>query len=240
MTRPLNQPPSLLPGRAWRAISSLAYRTPLYGLTLAGRAPSRINDAPPEFWPGDPIAAAGVLGGTFTVGGHRLALGDNPWARPMEGRQAAADLHGFGWLRDLWALGSEVTAARARELTTDWIETCDKWESIAWRADVLGERLANWFVHYGFLTASADEGFRERLLRSAARQARHLGRVAARAAPDGRLFLAIKGLIYAGVCLPSNDGDLQMGSSTSTRPPSSWPSTSPASISFWPAATTRT
>jgi uncharacterized heparinase superfamily protein len=90
-------------------------------------------------------------------------------------------------------------------LVKDWILHNAGWSLPAWRGDILGRRLAAWLGQYEFFCASADDAFRALVLASIARQARHLSRALALAPEGARLLAAIKGLIYAGLCLPGRD-----------------------------------
>ena len=186
-------------GRGWRGLRHLAYASPLYGLMLGGRAPTEIRGTPPEVWPGDEAAGRAI------VDGMTFAAGDAPW------REGGAPVHGFDWLGDLRAVAGDAARRRARQLTAAWIEGHQRWSLPAWRVDVIGQRLANWFVHYGYLTQGAEDGLGRRLLASAARQSRHLIRATPSEAEDWRTFLAIKGLVCAGVCLPGAERGLDLG-----------------------------
>ena len=197
------------PARGWRTLGHLIYASPLYGLSLAGRTPKGVRGTPPDSWPGDIRAAAAILGGALVFAGRRFPLSETPW--PVDTGTPAADdvLNGFGWLRDLRALGTEEARQKARALTLGWIAAHRRWSHPAWRADVLGERLVNWLTNSDFLGGEGD--FRRAFLDSTSRQARHLARVAASAPRDARLFAAVKGLIYAGICLPGREADVGAG-----------------------------
>ena len=122
------------------------FANPLYGLTLAGRAPASPRGTPPDPWPGDAEAGATVLDGEFLLAGAWHRLGRNPWASPPAGEAARAELHGFDWLRDLRAVATDAARRRALGLLGSWLDTCDRWHPVAWRPDVLGTRTANWLV----------------------------------------------------------------------------------------------
>lgn len=199
------------PGNCRRALRNLVYANPLYGLSLKGRVPARLRFAPPDPWPGDSAAGIAILGGEFPLAGRRLSLGEDPWSMAVADRDAASALHGFAWLGHLGALGSDRARERARGLVGDWKAAFGTWEAFAWRPDVLGQRLANWFAYGDFLCAGADQRFVAGFLASVAVQARHLGRVAASADRDAGAFLAIKGLIYRGISMPGGAAALALG-----------------------------
>src|SRR3546814_390424 len=85
-------------------------------------------------------------------------------------------LHGFGWLRDLRAMGGDEARRAARELVATWILEHERWSEVAWRPDVTGARITAWLGNHDFFAASADDFFRSELRQSLARQARHLTR----------------------------------------------------------------
>ena len=189
----------------------LVYANPLYGVLLNRRAPAELRGTPADPWPGDRDAGQVIVEGDLIVAGGRIRLSDDPWRRPPPGAMARAELHGFTWLRDLRALGSEAARRRAVGLTDGWLRAFDRWSALAWRPDVIGNRLSSWFANFGFLRSAADPELAARLLRSAARQARHLVRAVDDQPADHRRFAAIKGLLAAGVCLVGQDRALRAG-----------------------------
>ena len=198
-----------LMGRAWRGIRHLIYAGPIYGLTLGGRVPTEICGTPPEVWSGNAVAGRAIVAGALAIDGMTVTAGDA--ANDMAWREGGAQVHKFDWLGEFRAVSNEEARRRARQLTASWIEGHQRWSLPAWRVDVIGTRLANWFVHYGYLTHGAEDGLDRHLLASAARQTRHLVRAAPWEVEDWRSFLAIKGLIVAGVCLPGAKRGLDLG-----------------------------
>ncbi len=187
-------------------LRNLIFASPVYGLTLTRRTPKEILGTPPDPWPGNGDAAEALLasGFSFRAGSPRPSAG--PWYVTGGGATAAIVRHRFSWLRDLRTLGSDDARLRARALVAQWIHAHAGWDEIAWRPDVLGSRLTNWLTNFGFLTSGSDEAFRAALLTSAARQAQHLKRVLAQGDGDVRRLRALKGAVYAGICLPGAEG----------------------------------
>ncbi len=186
----------------------------LYQWRIAGRAPGRLAFAPRDPWPGDMASGHALLDPALSFAG----------IRPPPGRRGGADFgghdtggnfdggpHGFGWLRDLQAAGSDVARARARDLVLSWIDNFGRWDSLAWRPDVVGRRLAAWIMQHEFFSVGADDRFSARLLDSVCRQARHLDK-AARRAPDGApRIAAARGLVIAGLALSGGENWLRTG-----------------------------
>lgn len=119
-------------------------------------------------------------------------------------------LHRFDWLRDLRALGGDVARRQARIMVRSWIEQHASWSAEAWEPSLLGPRLANWLGLYDFFCATADDEFRALVLDSLKRQARQLGRSLSAIPPGHHRIAALKGLFYAGICLPKGETRLAL------------------------------
>jgi uncharacterized heparinase superfamily protein len=191
----------LSPSNTRRKLRHLLYASPLYRLTLKGRAPNRLHLTPPTFRLGDPETGRRAIDGTFTLFHHRVKLGKEPWSAPLKDPEQLADLHGFSWLTDLFAVGTVEAREEAGQLLCGWVEYNQKWQDLSWRPDILGERLSSWLYCYEFVSAK-DEKIKSILLDMAMIQTRHLGRSCAQAPNDSRFFKAIQGLLFAAVCLP--------------------------------------
>src|SRR5579872_3872618 len=86
-------------------------RSPLYGLTLCGRAPTALALALPIRWPGDASQGSQIVAGKYPLGGE-IRAEPEPLGDPTGPSEAwLVDFHGFAWLADLAAVGS----APARE-----------------------------------------------------------------------------------------------------------------------------
>ncbi len=188
------------PRLLWRTARQLYYACPFYRLVLRGGVPDSVRGTPAETWTGDSPLGHGLIAGVFQFQGQRISVADQPWSLPMPSRPAFDHWQGFGWLRDLRAAGTEDARQTAQRLVSSWIEANSRWKRQTWQPDLIGERLANWFVHYVFLGADRDESFRALLLRSAGEQTRHLLRSYADIPRDCQRFSAARGLIYAGLC----------------------------------------
>lgn len=173
-----------------------------YPRTLAGRRPRHLDFTPTDLWPGNSSRGADIMSGEYRFAGVTVRQAAPNW-RP-EGATVAWEtaLHGFGWLRDLHAVGGDAPRAEARRLMLDWIASESRWRALSWRPDVLGERIANWLIQARFFAAGADGEFSQRYLESLGRQTRHLRRVARLANAGPERLIALKGLIYAALAIP--------------------------------------
>jgi len=168
---------------------------------------TRVPDAPAlpvrDPWPGDPARGADLLKGVLWFGGSAVALRAGGFAASVPAPALRAAMHGFTWLRDLRALGTDAARMRARALVADWI-AAPQLDAIAERPDVAGARIAAWLGHYDFFAASADDGFRQKLMARLVADARRLAASLPTEELDGRALTALKGVIAAAVALPDH------------------------------------
>lgn len=190
------------------------------GRFFSGLKPVKVPDAPSrafrDLWPGDPNRGARILRGEFEVGGavrrlepsleegHTTPEGWDEHAGPLGWRAAA---HAFAWMRDLRALGTDAARTRARDLTEDWLSRGGL-EDLALAPEVAAARVSAWLGHWDFLAATADDGFRKRLMHRLAQDARLVvASLPAEAMHRGAL-VTLKGGLAAAVAL-EDDGWLQ-------------------------------
>ena len=174
---------------------------------ISGLRPVKVPEAPArafrDLWPGDANRGARLMRGEFEHLGttHRLdpesGAGWDAAAGPVAWRAAA---HGFAWMRDLRALGTDAARTRARDLAEDWLGRGAE-EELAQAPSVAAARVSAWLGHWDFLAATADDGFRKRLLVRLAQDARGVvASLPAEAMHRGAL-VTLKGAIAAAVAL---------------------------------------
>ena len=191
------------------ALAHLVYRasTPLFGLRayrwlLTGSPVTSLTLSPSDPWPGDASLGSAILRGEFDFLGRTISEPEPLWAPRGADRQWLMALHGFAWLRDLRTAGGDRARRTARQLVGSWMEEHAVWSSLAWHPTVMGQRLSHWLGQYDFFAASGEIQFRHQLFDLTAQQARHLARVLPAGITGSDLIAALKGLIYAGICLP--------------------------------------
>ena len=169
----------------------------------------RVPDAPAlpvrDPWPGDPGRGAALLKGELEYGGATRPLLPGQWQDVVGSTLLRACAHGFTWLRDLRALGTDAARLRARQLVSEWIAAPPQ-DAIAYRPDVIGARITAWLGHYDFFAATADDAFRQRLMARLVSDARGLSAALPAEEVDARALTALKGLIAAAVALPEHTG----------------------------------
>ncbi len=177
------------------------YRSALYQWRLGGTRATQVLLVPHDPWPGDSEVGKAILRGAFSFRNDKI------W----RGEELPLEPHDFAWLRDLRATGSDAGRRLGRELMSDWIDRFGRYHHHGWRADIAAERLINWLSQYDYFCRGAEDRFRDRVLQSVHRQARHLSNVTRQTTRGARRVRAAKGLIYVGACLPSAHARLFRG-----------------------------
>lgn len=112
-----------------------------------------------------------------------------------------AERHGFGWLDDLAAEGSEEARAKAQRWLWGWIDAHDLGRGPGWSPDLTGRRVIRWITHAIFLMKGQSKAQSDAFFRSLARQTWFLSKRWPAAAPGLPRFEALTGLIHAGLSL---------------------------------------
>jgi uncharacterized heparinase superfamily protein len=158
-------------------------------------------------WPGDPSRGARLVKAELEFSGAVLAMQHGVFHEARATPMMRAHAHGFTWLRDLRALGTDAARTRARTLVSEFMDT-EILDPAGVAPDVTGARLASWLGHYDFYAASADDDFRQRLMSRLVMDARSLSAALPAEMLDGRALTALKGLAAASVAMPDHVGHL--------------------------------
>lgn len=176
------------------------YRGALHQWQLNRGGTDQLLFVPTDPWPGSSERGNAIVGGAMSFTREPI-FGDI--LLPI-------DPHGFAWLRDLRATGSEAGRRRGRELMRDWMGRYGRYDGAAWQPAVIAERLVAWQSHYDYFCRDADGGFREAFFRSVHRQSNHLAGRALTANGAARIRAA-KGLVYVGAGFPGGAKRLAKG-----------------------------
>lgn len=189
------------------------------------RLPSRKPERSPAFFYrdlglGDPEQGMRLVAGSFEFGGQSWQL--PPAVSPRGGRdtesspwdaawpaEAARWLYGFGWLRDLRALGSHEARLAARALIVSWAENppqTPQARALAQESGVMGERLSNWLGHYEFCLLTAVEETQARVMEAIAHDGRLLAALLPLDPQGWRGLAALRGLLAAFMAQPEHRG----------------------------------
>lgn len=188
----------------WRKTRRRLRAGPIYRWRYSGRTPERVLIAPPDLRLADPQIALEIYYGRFPLSGHLVETGgQSPFLVDVPNRGWQRSLHGFRWLRHMRAAGTELAAANARALVSDWIAMHgNRIAGVAWEPATTAKRIIAWLQHSSVVLQGAEFAFYRAFLRSLAMQIRYL-RSMAREMPDGKDRLRARvALAFAALSLP--------------------------------------
>ncbi len=195
----------LVASEYWRRIRSRLRAGPTYRWRYTGRTPERVLIAPPDLRLADPQIATEIYYGRFPLAGHLVeTAGRSPFEIAVTNEAWRRSLHGFRWLRHMRAAGTELAAANARALVSDWIGLHgSRISGIAWEPATTAKRIIAWLQHSSVVLQGAEFVFYRAFLKSLAVQIRYL-RSVVREMPDGEGRLRCRvALAFAALSLPS-------------------------------------
>jgi len=200
---------ALRPQKLWQQVrtgaATLTYGNPIYRYMLQGQVPEALSTLPQPLGRGDAVIGDRLLHAEFSFGGESCAGWPPPW-QPVRASMAwRAAMHGFAWLDDLRAEGSEQARQASAAFIADWLQGQDRWQHASWSAPVLGARLAAWIGNASFYLPAMSDAQQQVMMVSIARQLRHLTRLVPGNLVSLPAVLAYKGMIYAALNLPEEN-----------------------------------
>ncbi|GBR28106.1 heparinase II/III family protein [Kozakia baliensis] len=171
------------------------------------RAPSAPVHTIRELWPGNPDDGALLVTGRFRFENRVYTLDTQDWEHRNLPTAARKWLHGFTWLRDLRALGSDEARLCARAIVASWLDQ-PPIDPLVLDASATGARIAAWMGHYDFFAASADDAFRQLLMDRVLVEGRLIAALLPLPPNGWQNLTAFKGLLAAAVTIPSQTGFL--------------------------------
>lgn len=143
-----------------------------------------------------------LCAGNFLVAGRVVEAPDSSiWALGRYGAEFDDEIHGFGWLDDLAALGDRRARELAQAWTAEWLERYSRGAGPGWTPDTTGRRAIRWINHALFLLQGEGSAMSEAYYRSLGQQTIFLSHRWRAARPGLGRFEALSGLIYAGLSL---------------------------------------
>ena len=195
----------LVAQEVWRKTRRRLRAGPVYRWRYSGRTPERVLIAPPDLRLADPQIALEIYYGRYPFSGHMVETGGHsPFQIEVADRGWQKSLHGFRWLRHMRAAGTELAAANARALVSDWIAMHGgRIDGIAWEPGPTAKRIISWLQHSSVVLQGAEFPFYRAFLKSLAVQIRYL-RAMTPEMPDGRDRLRARiALAFAALSLPA-------------------------------------
>lgn len=189
----------------WRKARRRLRTGPVYHWRFSGRVPERVLIAPPDLRLADPQIALEIYYGRFPLSGHLVETGGrSPFQIPVSNRGWQKSLHGFRWLRHMRAAGTDLAAANARALVSDWIAIHgSRIGGVGWEPATVAKRIIAWLQHSSVVLKGADFPFYRSYLKSLSVQIRYLRSMAGEM-PDGKHRLRARvALAFAALSLPA-------------------------------------
>ncbi|MFC6491154.1 heparinase II/III family protein, partial [Nitratireductor sp. GCM10026969] len=192
--------------QGWRRVRRRLRAGPVYRWRYTGRTPERLLIAPPDLRLADPEIARQIYHGRFLLAGHLVeAGGQSPFHIEVRNRAWREALHGFRWLRHLNAAQSDLSAANARALVTDWMALHGKRiTGLAWHPAVTARRVIAWLQHSSVVLQGADLAFYRHYLKMIAVQIRYLRSMAPEMQDGEEKLRARVALAFAALSLPTS------------------------------------
>lgn len=195
----------LVTKEVWRKTRRRLRGGPVYRWRYSGRTPERVLIAPPDLRLADPQIALEIYYGRYPFSGHLVETGgESPFQVEVANRGWQKSLHGFRWLRHMRAAGTDLAAANARALVSDWIVMHGgRIAGVAWEPGTTAKRIIAWLQHSSVVLQGAEFPFYRSFLKSLAVQMRYL-RATAPEMPDGKDRLRARiALAFAALSLPA-------------------------------------
>ncbi len=195
----------LVAKEVWRKTRRRLRSGPAYRWRHSGRTPERVLIAPPDLRLADPQIALEIYYGRYPLSGHMVETGgQSPFQIQVNDRGWKKSLHGFRWLRHMRAAGTELAAANARALVSDWIAMHGgRIDGVAWEPGTTAKRIISWLQHSSVVLQGAEFPFYRAFLKSLAVQIRYLRSVAPEM-PDGKDRLRARiALAFSALSLPA-------------------------------------
>lgn len=119
------------------------------------------------------------------------------------------EIHGFGWLDDLAAVGDVQARLLAQKWLWGWIERYGRGAGAGWTPELTGRRVIRWIHHALFVLRARSPEEAEAYYTALAAQTRFLARRGASAAPGLPRIEAMTGLLYAGLSLEGKEAEAE-------------------------------
>lgn len=182
-------------------LRALLYRSPLYLVTLRKNPKLDITPLPDNLKVNRPANAAQLKTGKFPFAGRTYTCADHPWSVAQDDHAWQSWVHGFSWLNDLGQSDDFDAIVSARQYIQSWLDLHGVWSPLAWRADVMGERLVHWMINADKITTHAHDEFQQTFKSSLSLQAHHLMRARFRDLNGYALLRALRGQLYISLFL---------------------------------------
>jgi len=198
----------------WRRIRQRVRAGPLYKWRFSGLTPERVLIAPPDLRIADAQIATEIYSGRFPLAGQLVESdGESPFLNMRADPEWQEALHSFRWLRHLREAGTDLAAANARALVSDWIATSGrKIGGVAWEPGITAKRIIAWLQHSTIVLQGSELPFYRAFMRSLSAQIRYLRTMCPDMREDEDRLRARIAIAFAALSLPVSTSSLRSAS----------------------------
>ena len=187
------------------------YNNPIYNFLLERKSSSEISFIPENLWIGDPDHGKKIVDGFLSFYGEGLVFNKKVWKKNEASKSWNEELLTFEWIKDVKALGTNKARIFLRDNIREWMRFGSKWDSFAWRTDILSKRISYLMSNMSFFYNTADEIFQKNFTKLLNKQSIHLLKTFKKKDyGDKKIFIA-KAIILASLSFKNLSGKLQLG-----------------------------
>lgn len=190
-------------------IIAWVYDKPVYRLSLRSLSTNSFTRPPHSPWPPDKQNGSDLIKNGLGAGRHCFDPATNIDTTQIHD-DALEQWHRFSWLGDMASVGTDEARTTACRWLASWLDHFSEWDSLAWRPDLIAERLTQSLHALPWLSEQHPTCY-QALLRELPRQAKHLSRTAPGFINGVPRLMAISGLIHAGVLIFEKPKYLERG-----------------------------
>ena len=150
------------------------YNNPIYNFLLERKSSSEISFIPENLWIGDPDHGKKIVDGFLSFYGEGLVFNKKVWKKNEASKSWNEELLTFEWIKDVKALGTNKARIFLRDNIREWMRFGSKWDSFAWRTDILSKRISYLMSNMSFFYNTADEIFQKNFTKLLNKQSIHL------------------------------------------------------------------
>ena len=152
----------------------LYYKNPFYDFLLEKNASKEIIFYPENLWTGDSENGKRIVEGFLNFNGESVRFRDHIWEKNNATKFWNEQLHSFGWIKDVRAVGTNKARIFLRNNIREWLKRYKKWDSSTWKTEILSKRICFLLSHLSFFYNTADDDFQKDFSRSLNKQSSHL------------------------------------------------------------------
>lgn len=140
---------------------SLFFKSRVYNFFVNNNAEKKIIFNPESLWRGNKVNGLRILEGFLSYQNETLNLDKNIWKKNHGSSSWNNHLHGFMWIKDIRAVGTNNARIFVRRNLLAWIDEVNYSNEQIWKEDVIAKRIFYLLTNLSFFFETADENFQK-------------------------------------------------------------------------------